>query len=135
MFDDWLNNGPLLMIGAVLLGAMCLAAGAGVLLQPLGRPRKDDESGSGQEGYIVSAVLGLLALLLGFTFSMAADRFDARRLLVLDEANAIGTAYLRAQLLPEPHRTRTSELLVRYTDNRIALAKAKPLCAEQARLL
>ena len=46
-------------------------------------------------------MLGLLALLLGFTFSMAVDRFDARRAVVLEEANAIGTAYLRTQVLDE----------------------------------
>jgi hypothetical protein len=134
-FDDWLNNANLLLVAAVLFGAMCLAAAVGVLLQQRRRPAKVKESDSGQEGYIVSAVLGLLALLLGFTFSMATDRFDARRLLVLEEANAIGTAYLRAQLLSEPHRTRTTSILLRYTDNRLALAKAIPGSAEQRRLL
>ena len=55
-------------------------------------------------GAIVGAILGLLAFLLAFTFGMAASRFETRRELVLDEANAIGTTYLRAALLPEPHR-------------------------------
>jgi hypothetical protein len=45
---------------------------------------------------------------------------------VLEEANAIGTTYLRVQLLPEPHRARMTKLLVRYLDNRIALAQASP---------
>jgi hypothetical protein len=135
MFDNWLNNGPLLVIAVVLFGVMCLAAVGGFLLQSLGREAKDDDPGNGQEGYVVSAVLGLLALLLAFSFSMATDRFDSRRMLVLTEANAIGTAYLRAQLLPEPHRARTSDLLVRYTDNRLALAKAAPGSEAQRRLL
>lgn len=78
----------------------------------------------GQEGYIVSGVLGLLALMLAFTLAMAVDRFEARRVLVLEEANAIGTTYLRSQLLDEPHRSRLSRLLVDYTDNRIVLATA-----------
>src|SRR4051812_41995182 len=47
-----------------------------------------------------SSVLGLLALLLSFTFVMAASRYDTRKQLVLDEANAIGTTYLRTDLLP-----------------------------------
>jgi hypothetical protein len=81
----------------------------------------DDDS---QDGYILSAVAGLLALLLGFTFTMAVDRFDARRVLVLDEANAIGTTYLRTQLIVEPHRTRLSNLLSAYVDNRLVLGKA-----------
>mgnify|MGYP000863737173 CR=1 FL=1 len=56
-------------------------------------------------GLLQSAALGLLALLLGFAFFMAASRYDARKALVLEEANAIGTAYLRAGMLPaEPGR-------------------------------
>jgi len=69
-------------------------------------------------------VLGLLALMMGFTLAMAVDRFEARRHLVLEEANAIQTAYLRAQLIGEPHRTRLSRFLIEYTDNRLALATA-----------
>jgi hypothetical protein len=74
------------------------------------------------EGPTITAVLTLLALLLGFSFNLAMERFEQRRQLVVEEANAIDTAYLRAQLLPEPHRKRISEILVAYTDNRIALA-------------
>jgi len=126
-FQNWLGTAPILTIGATLFGSMCLAAVLGTVsriwhAKRFGpAPEKTD-----QEAYIVSAVLGLLALLLGFTFSLAADRFDLRRLLVIQEANAIETAYLRAQLLGEPHRTRMSELLVRYTDTRLAFAQAKP---------
>jgi hypothetical protein len=79
---------------------------------------------TGSEGHIVPAVLGLLALLLGFTFSLAVDRFETRRILVLQEANAIGTSYLRAQALAEPHRSRMSKILLTYTEVRIALSKA-----------
>jgi hypothetical protein len=68
---------------------------------------------------IVAAGLGLLAFLLAFTFGMAASRFDTRRGLVLDEANAIGTTYLRAALLPEPHRTEIRTLLREYVDLRL----------------
>jgi len=138
-FDTWLNQASLLVIAASLFVAMCGAAAVASLLQhygPTGRGQPPGADGeSGQEGYIVSAVLGLLALLLAFTFSLAVDRFDTRRHLVLEEANAIGTAYLRAQLLPEPHRTRMTQLLVAYTDNRVALAKAAPGSATQQQLL
>ncbi len=68
---------------------------------------------------MVAAVLGLLALLLGFTFSLAASRFDARRQAVLEEANAIGTTFLRARLLPEPQRTESLHRLREYADLRI----------------
>jgi hypothetical protein len=70
-------------------------------------------------GGMVASILGLLALLLGFTFSMAASRFEARRQTVLEEANAIGTTYLRARLLPEQERVETEELLREYVDVRI----------------
>ncbi|MBO9709079.1 MAG: hypothetical protein J7521_12795 [Caulobacter sp.] len=137
-FDSWLTHTGIGWIALLLFAAMCLAAVVGALILRLTRAGKaadgdkDDDNG---QGYIVSAVLGLLALLMGFTFSLAIDRFDARRLLVIEEANAIGTAYLRAQLLTEPHRARMTDLLVRYTDTRIALAKARPASAEQNRLL
>ena len=65
------------------------------------------------------SLLGLLALIVGFTFLMALTRFEARRTAVLDEANAIGTAALRARLLPEPHRTESLKLLREYAQTRI----------------
>src|SRR5271167_2803017 len=56
----------------------------------------------------------LLGLLLGFTVAIVLPRFDERRQLVIDEANAIGTTMLRAEILPEPQRGRTLELLREY---------------------
>jgi hypothetical protein len=70
-------------------------------------------------GAIVAAILGLLAFLLAFTFGMAASCFETRRGLVLDEANAIGSTYLRAALVPEPHRTEIRTLLRDYVDLRV----------------
>ncbi len=75
-------------------------------------------------GAIVASILGLLALVLGFTFSLAASRFDARRVTVLEEANAIGTTYLRARLLPDPQSTESARLLREYVDVRIQGAHA-----------
>ncbi len=72
-----------------------------------------------QIGTIQGALLGLLALLLGFSFAMAQSRYDARRALVVDEANAIGTAYLRAQLLPRPEAQEIADALRRYVDVRL----------------
>jgi hypothetical protein len=74
-------------------------------------------------GAISAALLGLLAFLLAFTFGMAASRFDTRRELVLNEANAIGTTYLRAALLPEPQRTEIRALLRAYVDARLEAAR------------
>ena len=125
--QTWLATTNLGLFILLLFLAMCLSAAVGTLLRRAQQRGADaDAASEGQRGYIVSAVLGLLALLMGFTFSLAVDRFEARRHLVLEEANAIGTAYLRAQLLSEPHRTRMSDILRRYTENRIELARAGP---------
>jgi hypothetical protein len=125
---DWFSRLPAVALVAMLLVAALAAGYAGHQLRLRSdRDRKNVGAGlasDGQEGYIVSGVLGLLALMLAFTLAMAVDRFEARRVLVLDEANAIGTTYLRSQLFEEPHRSRLSQLLVDYTNNRIALATA-----------
>jgi hypothetical protein len=71
-----------------------------------------------------AAVLGLLALIIGFTFAMALARFEARRDAVVNEANAIGTTALRARLLPEPQRTETLKLLRDYVQVRLDLARS-----------
>ena len=78
-----------------------------------------DEARKGQIGGIQGAVLGMLALLLGFTFSMAVSRYENRRDLVLQEANSIGTTYLRASFLPDAHKTAVEAKLRRYVDVRL----------------
>lgn len=70
-----------------------------------------------------SAILGILALLIGFTFSLALQRYDARSEAVVAEANAIGTAYLRAQLLPDEVRGATLGALRAYADLRLAMSR------------
>jgi hypothetical protein len=73
-------------------------------------------------GEMVAATLGLLAFILAFTFGLAATRFDTRRQLLLDEANAIGTTYLRAAMLPE--KGAEIRLLLRdYVDARLEAVK------------
>ena len=74
---------------------------------------------------VVGAILGLLAFLLAFTFGMAASRYEERRQTVLDEANAIGTTYLRAEFLPEPERHECQMLLRRYVDVRVAVVRSR----------
>ena len=86
--------------------------------------RSGKEDLEGHVATIEAALLGLLALLLGFGFSMAVNRFDARRAVVVSEANDIGTAYLRADLLPMAHSSEARRLLLEYLDSRIAFFKA-----------
>jgi hypothetical protein len=71
-------------------------------------------------GAVEGAVFGLLGLLIAFTFSGAISRFDSRRELVAQETNAIGTAWLRIDLVPEREQPNLRDLFRRYTDSRIA---------------
>jgi len=73
---------------------------------------------------VEAAILGVLALLLGFTMSMAVSRFEVRKQLVLDEANAIGTCVLRAQLLPSPAGPEIAGLLREYVNVRVRYGTA-----------
>jgi hypothetical protein len=124
--ESWFDGAPILLVGAVLLLTLLLAGllGAWLARKTQGAPDSDKDDDAGMEGYIVSATLALLGLLLGFTFALAVDRFEIRRSLVLQEANAIGTAYLRSQALTEPHRSRVSKVLTDYASNRVELATA-----------
>lgn len=72
-----------------------------------------------QIAIVEAALLGFLALLLGFTMSMAVSRFEARKQLILNEANAISTSCLRAQLLPAPEGPEIASLLRQYINVRI----------------
>ena len=120
---DWLSALSLRGLILFVFVSMLLAAFAGHAVHRWVRHRDDaaDKEEHNQESYLVGSMIGILALLMAFSFSMALDRYEERRHLVIQEANAIGTSYLRAQLLDEPHRGRLSRLLVEYTDNRIAL--------------
>ncbi len=74
-------------------------------------------------GITLGGLLGLLGLLLAFTFGMAGERFDRRRAVVVEEANAIGTAWLRTDLVPEPARTAARDALREYTQERLDAAE------------
>jgi len=80
-------------------------------------------------GAMVGATLGLLAFMLAFTFGMAASRFDTRKQLVLDEANAIGTTYLRAAMLPD-RRDEIRALLRSYVDARLEAVRPGQVAQE-----
>ena len=86
----------------------------------IGGYRKDkrDKEGDSQVVSMTGAHLGLLAFILAFSFSMSAGHFGKRKELLLEEVNAIETAYLRAELVPEPHRTQIKSLLADYSATR-----------------
>jgi hypothetical protein len=86
-------------------------------------------------GVLQAALLGLVGLVLAFGLALAVGRYDSRRAAVVDDANAIGTTYLRAQTLPEPVRTQSLRLLVRYADTSIRLSRSIPSTAEERRAI
>ena len=104
-------------IGLITVGVMAAALELGFRIGRRVHARLE----AGQKAQITTlqaAILGFLALLLGFTFSVSQGRFDTRRQLVVTEANSIETTFLRAQLLPEPYRTRMSALVADYAQTR-----------------
>jgi hypothetical protein len=84
----------------------------------------------GELSTIQGAMLGMLALLLGFSFALAAGRFNDRVQLIVSEANAIGTAWLRCDLLPDGARKELHQILADYTDQRIGFYAAEELAMQ-----
>jgi hypothetical protein len=80
---------------------------------------RNAERGESHVSTLESSILGLLALMISFTFAMALSRYDARRDAVLTEANAIGTTALRARMLPAPHNSEILRLLREYVQLRL----------------
>src|SRR5205809_4765777 len=96
----------------------------------LGRSRQEHHHGLKESsGVLQGALLGFMGLILAFGLTLAIGRYDTRRAAVVDDANTIGTTYLRAQTLAEPMRTRSLQLLRQYTDASIALSLAVPTTA------
>jgi hypothetical protein len=94
------------------------------------RLQRDELEKESPLGGMVGATLGLLAFMLAFTFGLAGSRFEDRRQILLSEANAIGTTYLRAAMLSEPMRTESQKLLREYVD--VRLEGVQPGKLEQA---
>jgi len=109
-----------LIVAAVVFAFVCGGYWIGRLL------RKHAETLREPVGTIQGALLALVGLVLAFGLTLAIGRYDSRRAAVVDDANAIGTTYLRAQMLPEPVRSRSLGLIERYTDASIRLSKAVP---------
>ena len=102
---------------------------------------KTDEQVKPQISVVEGSLVGVLGLLLAFTMSMAVARFEVRKQLVLDEANAIGTSWLRTKLVPDPDGREIADLLRQYVDLRLEyvavgenFAKAQKVRENAARL-
>ncbi len=94
----------------------------------IGSWHREKNLGGRQEGLgaVEGAIFGLMGLLIAFTFSGAASRFDTRRQLIVEEANAIGTAYLRIDLLPPGAQPPLRENFRQYLDARLGVYRALP---------
>jgi hypothetical protein len=111
---------PLPVVGVfVLFALVALAAYEGGFRIGLWYQKRTPDEKEGPSAILVGSLLALMAFLLSVTMGMASERFDARRQLVLDEANAIGTVYLRAGYLPQPASDQTRALLREYVPLRI----------------
>lgn len=111
----------LFFVGTVAL--IVVAIEIGFRLGHVSHRRSEDEKES-PVGAIAGSILGLLAFMLAFTFGLVAERYDARKVLVREEATAIQTAYVRADFLPEADRVAAQDLLRNYVGERIAAVRS-----------
>jgi hypothetical protein len=116
-------------VAIVLFGVILGSTGVGMVL---GRSMRDRPDGRKESLAVMqSTLLGFMGLVLAFGLSLAVGRYEARRVAAVSEANAIDTAYLRAQTLMEPVRTESIELLERYVDISIRISHAPSGSPEQ----
>jgi hypothetical protein len=116
-----LNTGLLaLILGGIIFGATLLGLWIGRRLRERGDTLREPLA------VLQGSILGVVGLVLAFGLALAVGRYEARRAVVVDDANAIGTAYLRAQTLPEPIRSSSIQLLTSYTEAEIALSDHVP---------
>jgi hypothetical protein len=108
------------VVSAAVLGATALGVVVGRSLRHLKEDLREPF------GVLQAALLGVVGLVLAFGLALAVGRYESRRAAVVEESNAIGTTFLRAQTLAEPVRSRSLALLTDYTDTRIALSEVVP---------
>ena len=118
------------VLALVIFGTVLGATGAGVLIGR--RVSHMSESLSEPLGVLQGAMLGVVGLILAFGLSLAVSRYENRRATIVEETNAIGTTYLRAQTLAEPFRSQSLDLLVAYTESAVRLSDDVPGSDEAA---
>ncbi len=121
-----MDSAPAWAIFALSVAAVMIAIEVGYRGGRRIRDRTEDEKESPVSA-ISGTTLGLLAFILAFTFAIVSDRFDTRKALVRDEANALRTAYARSEFLPQPDRNEAKTLLREYVANRLAAVQSGDL--------
>jgi hypothetical protein len=117
MSIDSIPTGMLFVLSVILV-FICIEVGyrIGIIVR-----RKTQNEKESAVSAITGSILALLAFILAFTFGIVSNRYDTRKQLVRDEANAIRTAWLRSDFLPDSDRVVAKELLARYVDLRLDL--------------
>jgi hypothetical protein len=123
---------PIVGVFLAIAGILLLVFEGGYRVGRWWQEKTPDEK-EGPTSMLVGSLLALMAFLLAVTMGMAVDRFDTRRSLVLDEANAIGTTYLRAGYLPQPSAAESQKLLREYVPLRVNVADRQQLATNFAR--
>src|SRR5258705_3646206 len=114
-----------LLYAVLLFFGMLILLEAGRRLGIRRRP-KESEGERGSLGTVEGAVFALFGLMVAFTFSGAATRFNEKRMLIAEEVNAIETAYLRLHLLSQQSQPALQELFRRYLDSRLETYRRLP---------
>jgi hypothetical protein len=115
---------PPLLFSVLLFIGMLILVEVGRRIARRRLKESDDDKGS--MGTIEGAIFALFGLMIAFTFSGAASRFNEKRMLIAEEANRIEVAYLRLQLVPEQAQHQLQELFRRYTDSRLEIYRRLP---------
>ena len=118
--DNWLNTANAWLTYMLTVLILVGAVEGGALLARRHRARDPEKDADRFLSILAAPSIGLLALMIGFTFAMSLSRFEARRTAVLEEANAIGTAALRGSMLAEPYSTAVAPLFKEYAQLRVA---------------
>jgi hypothetical protein len=124
LLDRFFYDMPLPVCAALFVAAFMACSQVGIFWGRRIRRTLAETDRTGIQNVQVS-ILGLVALMLAFSFSMASTRFEQRRSLVVDQANAIGTTLLRTSFLPAPESARIRTLLKTYVDASLALSDAR----------
>jgi len=120
-------------LALIIFAVIAIAIAAGVLL---GRNlREHHETLREPFGVLQAAILGVVGLILAFGLSLAVGRYEDHRAAVVSDANAIGTTYLRAQLVAEPVRGRSLALLHQYTELALRMSHEVPGSSAMARTI
>ena len=127
-----IDAAPIWAIFVATIVVVMVAIEVGYRLGRAAHRRSDDEKESPVSA-IAGAVLGLAAFMLAFAFGIASERYDARRGLVREDANAIRTAWQRSEFLPEADRSEAAALLLRYLDVRLEYAGGGRLAPDRTR--